>query len=102
MLLLGLAPGGGRLAAALLRTPVVSYTAFSPSPREGQSVSVARSGRLPRPALSAAPRPMECGLSSTTPARGRGRPTGLGVSIIPAARRFVNRRAFPNFHMQIL
>ncbi|KPL74243.1 hypothetical protein AC812_13150 [Bellilinea caldifistulae] len=28
--LLGFAPGGGCLAAALLRTPVVSYTTFSP------------------------------------------------------------------------
>jgi hypothetical protein len=32
LLLLGLAPGGGYLAAALLRAPVVSYTTFSPLP----------------------------------------------------------------------
>ena len=30
MFLLGLAPDGGYLAAVLLRTPVVSYTTFSP------------------------------------------------------------------------
>jgi hypothetical protein len=31
-ILLGLAPDGGYQAAALLRTPVVSYTTFSPLP----------------------------------------------------------------------
>jgi len=34
MFLLDLAPGGGCLAAALLQTPVVSYTAISPLPSE--------------------------------------------------------------------
>ena len=47
--LLGLAPDGGCLAAALLRSPVVSYTTFSPLPPQGRSVSVALSGScLPR------------------------------------------------------
>jgi len=35
MFLLDLAPGGGCLAAALLHTPVVSYTAISPLPLAG-------------------------------------------------------------------
>jgi hypothetical protein len=80
--LLGLAPGGGCLAAALLRSPVVSYTAISPllphprpSPeRRGEKgmkeryVSVAHSSALRRSGDYPAPRPVECGLSST-PAR---------------------------------
>lgn len=46
MFLLGLAPDEGYLAVVLLRTPVVSYTTISPSPKR-QFVSVARSSRLP-------------------------------------------------------
>ncbi len=39
--LFGLAPGGGCLAAALLRTPVVSYTTISPLPSP-QSAPIGR------------------------------------------------------------
>lgn len=63
--LLDLAPNGGCPAAALLHTPVVSYTTFSPLPRKaGWYISVARSGRLPRPGYYPALRSMEYGLSS--------------------------------------
>lgn len=79
--LLGLAPGGGCLAAALLTTPVVSYTTLSPLP-ENRAVtwSCLRSRRRSRssggrflwpcPQVSPtggypAPCPMERGLSSS-------------------------------------
>lgn len=87
MFLLDLAPGGGCLAAALLQTPVVSYTAISPLPSEQVSpgeklairryISVARSDRFPRPGCYPAPCSQECGLSSTQPgaaARSPGQP----------------------------
>ena len=69
--LLDLAPNGGCPAAALLHTPVVSYTTFSPLPRNaglpriaGRYISVARSDRLPRPGCYPALRSLEYGLSS--------------------------------------
>ena len=76
--LLGLAPDGGCPAAALLRTPVVSYTTISPLPLAGRFVSVARSGRLPRPGRYPASCSMECGRSSTAASRRRDPPTSLG------------------------
>jgi hypothetical protein len=76
--LLGLAPDGGCLAAALLRTPVVSYTTISPLPRLARRyVSVARSGRLPHPGCYPASCSMECGLSSASQMRNRDHPTSL-------------------------
>lgn len=63
--LLDLAQNGGCLAAALLQTPVVSYTTFSPLPVSRQIVSVARSGRLPHPGCYPTFCSFECGLSST-------------------------------------
>ena len=63
--LLGLAPGGGYLAARItadaggLLHRLFTMTAF-----QRLSVSVARSGKLPRPGVSPAPCSMECGLSS--------------------------------------
>src|SRR3989337_1037423 len=71
--LLGLAPDGGCPAAALLRTLVVFYTTISPVPAiaGGRFVSVARSRKLPRPGVSPASCPVECGLSSILHARPR-------------------------------
>ena len=80
----------------LLPTPVVSYTTFSPLPlsysspnsegigrgRRGRSVSVARSGRLPRPGSYPAPCSVECGLSSMA-RHHRDHPVSLGIFIIP-------------------
>ncbi|GAP07803.1 hypothetical protein ATHL_02691 [Anaerolinea thermolimosa] len=80
--LLGLAPGGGCLAGALLRSPVVSYTTISPLPHPRRYVSVALSGTLRRPGCYPAPCPVERGLSSTL-YQGRDRPTDLGIFIIP-------------------
>jgi len=100
-LCLALLPAGVAWPPTLLRTPVVSYTTFSPSPPDpspegegggGQSVSVALSGRLPRPGFSPAPCPMECGLSST-PRRSSGpRPSGQpeDMGIIPSDSMEVN------------
>jgi hypothetical protein len=65
MPLLDLAPPGGYLAAALLQTPVVSYTAVSSLPLAGRYVSVALSGELLHPGCYPAGRSVECGLSST-------------------------------------
>jgi hypothetical protein len=48
----GLAPSGGCLAVALLRTPVVSCTAFSPLLPKERSFSVARSERFPFPGVT--------------------------------------------------
>jgi len=63
---LALLPAGVAWPPALLRTPVVSYTAFSPSPPCGGSLFLwPCSGRLPRPGISPAPCSVECGLSST-------------------------------------
>ncbi len=77
--LLGLAPDGGYLAAALLPAPVVSYTAISPLPanrarfnRRYLSVALFRQvtgcaqGAFtgPRPGCYPASCPVECGLSS--------------------------------------
>jgi hypothetical protein len=91
--LLGLAPGGGCLAASiaaragglLRKQPAavsgqanasgIRSTTFSPLPGRWKHlpwryVSVARSVRLPRPGSSPAPRPVECRLSSETAALG--------------------------------
>jgi hypothetical protein len=65
LFLLGLAPDGGCPAAALLRTPVVSYTTISPLPLARRFVSVARSGRFPRPGRYPTSCSVECGRSST-------------------------------------
>ena len=70
-LCLTLLPTGVAWPSALLRTPVVSCTAFSPSPRWDrkapvrQSFSVALSDRFLRPGISPASCPAEYGLSST-------------------------------------
>jgi hypothetical protein len=75
LLLFGLAPNGGYLAAASLQTPVVSYTAFSPLPfaghaliqglpRKRRTVSVALSDGLLHPGRYPALCSVECGLSS--------------------------------------
>ncbi len=96
--LLGLAPVGGCLAAALLRTPVVSYTAVSPLPRlhpihlPSRQKGVQEGGiflwpdpagfpvKDPRPGCYPATRSVECGLSSTPVARSRDHLTGLVTS----------------------
>ncbi len=74
---LALLPAGVAWPPALLRTPVVSYTTFSPLPPplppspngggaggEGGLFLWPCSGRSPHPGISPAPCPMECGLSS--------------------------------------
>lgn len=72
---LTLLPAGVTRPPVLLRTPVVSYTTFSLSPRpceRGYLFSVALSGRLaphrsdgsPRPGYYPTPCSVECGLSS--------------------------------------
>lgn len=64
--LLGLAPDGGYLAAVSPRTPVVSYTTFSPLLRFREAVYFLWpfSGKLPRPGCYPASCSQECGLSS--------------------------------------
>ncbi len=76
--------------SALQQTPVVSYTAVSPLPIARRIVSVALCGRLPRPGCYPTPRSMECGLSSTPPARDRDRPASLGNFILLSLSRRVN------------
>jgi hypothetical protein len=51
-LLHGLAPSGGCLAVALLRTPVVSCATFSPLLPKERLFSVARSERFPFPGVT--------------------------------------------------
>ena len=62
MLLLGLAPDGGCLAAVLLPAPVGFYSTISPLPLTRRYISVARSGRLLHPGGYPASCSMECGL----------------------------------------
>jgi len=56
LFLLGFAPDGGCPAAALLRTPVVSYTTISPLPgctrQSGRFVSVAHPAGCPAPGVT--------------------------------------------------
>jgi len=82
--LFGLAPDGGCLAAALLRSPVVSYTAVSPLRlQETRFVSVARSRTFRRAGISPASCSMEYGLSSTSASEAAiTRPT-WGTLILP-------------------
>ena len=74
--LLGLAPGGGCLAASItadaggLLRRLFTMTAF-----QRLFVSVALSGKLPRPGVSPVPCPMECGLSSILRRSARPRPS---------------------------
>ena len=74
---LALLPVGVAWPPALLQTPVVSYTTFSPLPLAWRSVSVALSSRLPRSGFSPAPCSLEYGLSSMPPKQHRDRPTSL-------------------------
>lgn len=55
-------------------------------PRGGRFVSVARSGELLRPGGYPASCPVECGLSSTPPARSRNHPADLRTYILPDPR----------------
>jgi len=96
--LLGLAPNGGCLAAALLQTPVVSYTTISPLPAE-TSLSTGgiflwpSSGELPRPGNYPALCSVECGLSSTQLTLSRDHPANLGIQYYlfsTAASNFTN------------
>jgi len=64
--LLGLAPGGGYLAAYITADAGgLLHHLFTMTALRRLSVSVAQSGKLPRPGVSPAPSSMECGLSST-------------------------------------
>jgi len=89
LLLFDLAPDRGCPADALLRSPVVSYTAISPLPVARWYVSVALSVRLPCPGYFPVSCSLECGLSSV-------RPTAcdhlisLGKVIIPLIIDYVN------------
>ena len=108
--LLGLAPAGGYLAAALLRTPVVSYTTISPLPHlsphpstfpveggeSGRYVSVARSGRFSSEGGSpprVLPGGLLCGVRTfLDPGHPEPRPSDWpGVVIIPLDEKHVNR-----------
>ena len=64
--LLGLAPGGGYLAARIAADAGgLLHRLFTMTALRRLSVSVALSGKLPRPGVSPAPCSTECGLSST-------------------------------------
>jgi len=64
--LLGLAPGGGYLAARITADAGgLLHRLFTMTALQRLSVSVALSGKLPRPGVSPVPSSVECGLSST-------------------------------------
>jgi hypothetical protein len=64
--LLGLAPGGGYLAACIAADAGgLLHRLFTMTALQRLSVSVALSGKLPRPGVSPVPCSTECGLSST-------------------------------------
>jgi hypothetical protein len=64
--LLGLAPGEGYLAARIAADAGgLLHRLFTMTALQRQSVSVALSGKLPRPGVSPVPCSVECGLSST-------------------------------------
>jgi hypothetical protein len=64
--LLGLAPGGGYLAACIAADAGgLLHRLFTMTALRRLSVSVALSGKLPRPGVSPVPCSVECGLSST-------------------------------------
>ena len=64
--LLGLAPGGGCLAACIAAVAGgLLHRLFTITALRRLTVSVALSGKLPRPGVSPVPCSVECGLSST-------------------------------------
>jgi hypothetical protein len=64
--LLGLAPGGGYLAVRITADAGgLLHRLFTMTALQRLFVSVALSGKFPRPGVSPAPCSMECGLSST-------------------------------------
>jgi hypothetical protein len=90
--LLGLAPSGGYLAAYIAADAGgLLHRLFTMTALRRLYVSVALSGKLPRPGVSPAPCPVECGLSSTllqsAEPRPSSRPEGF---IIPALGTGVN------------
>jgi len=100
--LLGLALDGGCLAVritahagGLLHKRLQAISPFHPYRRVAnhplrRSISVARSGRSPRPGRYPASCSVECGLSSQQPKLPRGCPTSLGLhhTILPPFRQF--------------
>ncbi len=77
--LLGLAPGRGCLAACITANAGgLLHRLFTLTALRRLAVSVALSGKLPRPGVSPGPCSMECGLSSAPHlVRGRDRPVDL-------------------------
>jgi len=74
--LLGLAPGGGYLAACIAAgAGGLLHLLFTITALRRLSVSVARSGKFPRPGISPAPCSAECGLSSTPHRNAEPRPS---------------------------
>ena len=74
--LLGLAPGGGYLAADIAAgAGGLLHRLFTITALRRLSVSVALSGKLPRPGVSPVPCSLECGLSSILRRSAKPRPS---------------------------
>ena len=99
-ILLGLAPSRACRATSVTRSAVVSYTAVSPLPASlgeaGGLLSVALSRGSPRVGVTHYCFPMESGLSSTHPCRGR-LANSFALRYYHAAAR-VNRHITALFH----
>jgi|GEM_PF-748777 len=73
----GLAPGGGYLAARITASAGgLLHRLFTMTALQRLSVSVALSGKLPRPGISPVPCSVECGLSSILQQSAEPRPSG--------------------------